>query len=101
MSTWFANARRRLKKENKMTWVPKNRSSDSTNPGSKKTDDEDDDDVTSHLSQENGKFKSILITFIVLVKLILFLLVFVHVGVPFLKLPRYFPFLNHLVIMSA
>merc|ERR1711892_751792 len=25
VSTWFANARRRLKKENKMTWVPKNR----------------------------------------------------------------------------
>jgi len=39
-----------------MTWVPKNRSSDSSNAGSKKTDDEDDDDVTSHLSQENGKY---------------------------------------------
>ncbi|KAL3318970.1 hypothetical protein Ciccas_002365 [Cichlidogyrus casuarinus] len=25
VSTWFANARRRLKKENKMTWTPKNR----------------------------------------------------------------------------
>uniref|UniRef100_A0A4X1U5C7 Homeobox domain-containing protein n=1 Tax=Sus scrofa TaxID=9823 RepID=A0A4X1U5C7_PIG len=25
VSTWFANARRRLKKENKMTWVPKNK----------------------------------------------------------------------------
>ncbi|CAG0902074.1 unnamed protein product [Darwinula stevensoni] len=25
VSTWFANARRRLKKENKMTWEPKNR----------------------------------------------------------------------------
>ncbi|XP_068116304.1 iroquois-class homeodomain protein IRX-6 [Hyperolius riggenbachi] len=25
VSTWFANARRRLKKENKMTWSPKNR----------------------------------------------------------------------------
>ncbi|XP_050521367.1 homeobox protein caupolican-like isoform X3 [Daktulosphaira vitifoliae] len=32
VSTWFANARRRLKKENKMTWEPKN-----------KTDDDDDD----------------------------------------------------------
>ncbi|VDK27106.1 unnamed protein product [Gongylonema pulchrum] len=32
VSTWFANARRRLKKENKMTWSPRNR------PG------EDDDD---------------------------------------------------------
>jgi len=25
VSTWFANARRRLKKENKMTWSPRNR----------------------------------------------------------------------------
>ncbi|XP_055154127.1 iroquois-class homeodomain protein IRX-6 isoform X4 [Symphalangus syndactylus] len=25
VSTWFANARRRLKKENKMTWAPKNK----------------------------------------------------------------------------
>lgn len=25
VSTWFANARRRLKKENKMTWSPKNK----------------------------------------------------------------------------
>lgn len=29
VSTWFANARRRLKKENKMTWVPKNRANES------------------------------------------------------------------------
>ncbi|KAK2853557.1 hypothetical protein Q5P01_006218 [Channa striata] len=28
VSTWFANARRRLKKENKMTWSPKNKASD-------------------------------------------------------------------------
>ncbi|XP_071973755.1 iroquois-class homeodomain protein IRX-5 [Engystomops pustulosus] len=28
VSTWFANARRRLKKENKMTWTPRNRSED-------------------------------------------------------------------------
>ncbi|KRG00220.1 uncharacterized protein Dwil_GK10560, isoform B [Drosophila willistoni] len=28
VSTWFANARRRLKKENKMTWEPKNRADD-------------------------------------------------------------------------
>uniref|UniRef100_S4RBM7 Homeobox domain-containing protein n=1 Tax=Petromyzon marinus TaxID=7757 RepID=S4RBM7_PETMA len=28
VSTWFANARRRLKKENKMTWVTKARSDD-------------------------------------------------------------------------
>uniref|UniRef100_A0A0K0EAI8 Homeobox domain-containing protein n=1 Tax=Strongyloides stercoralis TaxID=6248 RepID=A0A0K0EAI8_STRER len=34
VSTWFANARRRLKKENKMTWSPRNR-----------TGEEDDDDL--------------------------------------------------------
>uniref|UniRef100_A0A914I5V5 Homeobox domain-containing protein n=1 Tax=Globodera rostochiensis TaxID=31243 RepID=A0A914I5V5_GLORO len=28
VSTWFANARRRLKKENKMTWSPRNRPND-------------------------------------------------------------------------
>ncbi|XP_022244581.1 iroquois-class homeodomain protein irx-4-A-like [Limulus polyphemus] len=28
VSTWFANARRRLKKENKMTWEPKNKPND-------------------------------------------------------------------------
>ena len=33
VSTWFANARRRLKKENKMNWEPKNKT------------DEDDDDI--------------------------------------------------------
>ncbi|GAB6032490.1 hypothetical protein CHUAL_011383 [Chamberlinius hualienensis] len=33
VSTWFANARRRLKKENKMTWEPRNR-----------VDDDDDHD---------------------------------------------------------
>ena len=38
VSTWFANARRRLKKENKMTWEPKNRNDD---------DDNDDDDDLS------------------------------------------------------
>ena len=36
VSTWFANARRRLKKENKMTWEPRNKPSDVN-------DDADDD----------------------------------------------------------
>ncbi|XP_051511052.1 iroquois-class homeodomain protein IRX-6-like isoform X1 [Myxocyprinus asiaticus] len=31
VSTWFANARRRLKKENKMTWSPKNKAGDDIN----------------------------------------------------------------------
>ena len=33
VSTWFANARRRLKKENKMTWSPR--------PGNKEEEEED------------------------------------------------------------
>ncbi|XP_053323648.1 iroquois-class homeodomain protein IRX-2 [Spea bombifrons] len=37
VSTWFANARRRLKKENKMTWAPRNKSED-------EDDGEDDGD---------------------------------------------------------
>uniref|UniRef100_H2Y2Q4 Homeobox domain-containing protein n=1 Tax=Ciona intestinalis TaxID=7719 RepID=H2Y2Q4_CIOIN len=42
VSTWFANARRRLKKENKMTWSPRNRCGED--------DDEDDlaDDAGNH-----------------------------------------------------
>ena len=47
VSTWFANARRRLKKENKMTWEPRNRVDDEDNnneeSGSgRKTDDNKD-----------------------------------------------------------
>lgn len=42
VSTWFANARRRLKKENKMTWEPKN-----------KTDD-DEDAIVSDSDDCNG-----------------------------------------------
>ena len=48
VSTWFANARRRLKKENKMTWEPKN-----------KTDDDDSDhknrDDDSQIGDEASK----------------------------------------------
>ncbi|XP_036421535.1 iroquois-class homeodomain protein IRX-4b [Colossoma macropomum] len=48
VSTWFANARRRLKKENKMTWSPRNKTSD------EKGCDEDSDDVEG-LQEENIK----------------------------------------------
>ncbi|CAG0923145.1 unnamed protein product [Notodromas monacha] len=41
VSTWFANARRRLKKENKMMWDPNNRRSDDV-----EVDDSDSDDQT-------------------------------------------------------
>jgi hypothetical protein len=43
VSTWFANARRRLKKENKMTWEPKN-----------KTDDDEDAIVSDSDDNCNG-----------------------------------------------
>ncbi len=48
VSTWFANARRRLKKENKMTWEPKNKTDD---------DDEDlkdDDGKCTHIFYQNN-----------------------------------------------
>lgn len=51
VSTWFANARRRLKKENKMTWEPKN-----------KTDDDDDamlSDDEKDKEDQDEKMKSL------------------------------------------
>ena len=50
VSTWFANARRRLKKENKMTWEPKNRNDDG--------DDDDDDDSDAEPSKDHHKRSS-------------------------------------------
>ncbi|XP_060656336.1 homeobox protein caupolican [Drosophila nasuta] len=56
VSTWFANARRRLKKENKMTWEPKN-----------KTEDDDDgmlsDDEKEKESSDGSKLPSASDTF--------------------------------------
>lgn len=46
VSTWFANARRRLKKENKMTWSPRNRSEDDA-------DDDLDNDEEDDLLRKN------------------------------------------------
>jgi len=45
VSTWFANARRRLKKENKMTWSPRNRTNDDEGAGS--NSDASDDECSS------------------------------------------------------
>jgi len=58
ISTWFANARRRLKKDNKMTWCPRNKSSDKResvsqtskqqpNDSSKSASSSDDDECVS------------------------------------------------------
>ncbi|XP_075442134.1 iroquois-class homeodomain protein IRX-2 [Ascaphus truei] len=46
VSTWFANARRRLKKENKMTWAPRN-----------KSEDEDEDDGDGDRGKEENSDK--------------------------------------------
>ncbi|XP_075873399.1 iroquois-class homeodomain protein IRX-3a [Nelusetta ayraudi] len=43
VSTWFANARRRLKKENKMTWTPRNRTDEEGNVYSSDHDGEEGD----------------------------------------------------------
>lgn len=47
VSTWFANARRRLKKENKMTWEPKN-----------KTDEDDDTMLSDEEKEQDDKIKT-------------------------------------------
>ena len=44
VSTWFANARRRLKKENKMTWSPRNKCDDDGDKNDSDNDGPDDDD---------------------------------------------------------
>lgn len=57
VSTWFANARRRLKKENKMTWEPKNKLDDEdvdvSDDDDKNDDDKHDDDpMHRHLHRD-------------------------------------------------
>lgn len=47
VSTWFANARRRLKKENKMTWEPKNKLDDED------VDVSDDEDKDNSFSRDD------------------------------------------------
>lgn len=53
VSTWFANARRRLKKENKMTWEPKNKTDDDDDALVSDSDDKDKDDDDKR--DETGK----------------------------------------------
>lgn len=56
VSTWFANARRRLKKENKMTWEPRNRVDDDDN------NNDDDDHKSNDGKDALGKFSLVLIS---------------------------------------
>lgn len=51
VSTWFANARRRLKKENKMTWEPKNKT-DEDDDALVSEDEKDKDDSDMDKSRE-------------------------------------------------
>ena len=55
VSTWFANARRRLKKENKMTWSPRNRCGDDDDD---KCEDDDDSDDGKSKDCDNGKLNN-------------------------------------------
>ena len=56
VSTWFANARRRLKKENKMTWEPRNK----CNSGSGDEDESSDIEYVSNETSENNEMTTIL-----------------------------------------
>ncbi|XP_041375836.1 homeobox protein caupolican-like [Gigantopelta aegis] len=56
VSTWFANARRRLKKENKMTWTSRNRGEDDDGDNSGDENDDDNDGDEKKLDGElDGK----------------------------------------------
>jgi len=64
VSTWFANARRRLKKENKMTWSPRNRTDDgsSIDDEEDKADNDDgalgeDDDISIGILTKYSSFQ--------------------------------------------
>lgn len=61
VSTWFANARRRLKKENKMTWEPRNKTGDDLDDVSvdeyEDKEDEDQKDSNGDI-EKNGSVQS-------------------------------------------
>ncbi|NXW19062.1 IRX4 protein, partial [Circaetus pectoralis] len=52
VSTWFANARRRLKKENKMTWPPRNKCSDEKRPYE---EEEEEEEASREEAMKSGK----------------------------------------------
>jgi len=53
VSTWFANARRRLKKENKMQWSPRNRTDNDDDDDDDEDKNSDDDDVDARHGRTN------------------------------------------------
>lgn len=58
VSTWFANARRRLKKENKMTWEPKNKTDDDDD-AMLSDDEKDKDEQEDKMKSHKGSFRFI------------------------------------------
>ncbi|XP_074878860.1 iroquois-class homeodomain protein IRX-4 isoform X1 [Buteo buteo] len=54
VSTWFANARRRLKKENKMTWPPRNKCSDEKRPYEEE-EEEEEEEASREEAMKSGK----------------------------------------------
>uniref|UniRef100_A0A3B3WUE5 Homeobox domain-containing protein n=1 Tax=Poecilia mexicana TaxID=48701 RepID=A0A3B3WUE5_9TELE len=58
VSTWFANARRRLKKENKMTWTPRNRSEDEEEEDAIDLERTEEDDEPLKLTEEETELRS-------------------------------------------
>ncbi|KAF3706010.1 Iroquois-class homeodomain protein IRX-5 Homeodomain protein IRXB2 Iroquois homeobox protein 5 [Channa argus] len=58
VSTWFANARRRLKKENKMTWTPRNRSEDEEEEDNIDLERNDEDEESMRTNNEEVEIKS-------------------------------------------
>ncbi|XP_066290377.1 iroquois-class homeodomain protein IRX-6-like isoform X2 [Branchiostoma lanceolatum] len=59
VSTWFANARRRLKKENKMTWSPRNRSGDSEGGEGSDIDGDEDTEREGRDGDRHGSDKDV------------------------------------------
>lgn len=57
VSTWFANARRRLKKENKMTWSPRNRCGEDDDDDEADKNDEDDEGDKKDIEKTNNDTK--------------------------------------------
>ncbi|NWI09072.1 IRX4B protein, partial [Crypturellus soui] len=55
VSTWFANARRRLKKENKMTWPPRNKCSDEKRPYEDEEEEEEEGSQEDTLKSEKAE----------------------------------------------
>ncbi|XP_061578571.1 Iroquois homeobox protein 5a-like [Cololabis saira] len=58
VSTWFANARRRLKKENKMTWTPRNRSEDEEEEDNIDLERNDDDEEMMKVNNEETELSN-------------------------------------------